>query len=99
MRRVVVTGIGMVSPLGLNTAESWDRCVKGVSGIASITRFDAGAYPTRIAGEVKGFDAAHSMDWKDVGRYDIVFQYSWAATREALEHSGFIITPQNAERV
>lgn len=99
MRRVVVTGIGIISPLGLNAAESWDRCVRGVSGITSISRFDASAYPTRIAGEVKGFDPTRSMDRKDAGRYDIVFQYSWAATKEALENSRLIINDGNAERV
>ncbi|MBI2620263.1 MAG: beta-ketoacyl-ACP synthase II [Ignavibacteriales bacterium] len=99
MRRVVVTGIGMVSPLGLTTKESWGNCLQGRSGIDRITRFDPEAYPTRIAGEVKGFDGRKYMDGKDAGRYDIVFHYSWAATQEAVQESKLEITPGNAERV
>ncbi len=99
MRRVVVTGIGMVSPLGLSARESWERCVKGVSGIGKITRFETEAYPTRIAGEVTGFDSTKYMDAKDAGRYDLVFHYSWAATQEAVRDSKISITPENAERV
>ncbi|HLA69817.1 MAG TPA: beta-ketoacyl-ACP synthase II [Bacteroidota bacterium] len=99
MRRVVITGIGMVSPLGLNTKESWERCVKGISGIDRITRFDASAYPTRIAGEVKGFNGADYMDRKDAGRYDLVFHYSWAATKEAVSEARLVIQSENAERV
>jgi len=99
MRRVVVTGIGMVTPLGLNARESWKNCLGGQSGIGPITRMDASAYPTRIAGEVKSFDPAKAMDPKDVGRYDVVFHYSWAATREAVEDSGLGIPPEEAHRV
>ncbi|HLE31187.1 MAG TPA: beta-ketoacyl-ACP synthase II [Bacteroidota bacterium] len=99
MRRVVITGIGMVNPLGLNTKDSWDRCVKGISGIDRITRFDVSAYPTRIAGEVKGFNAADHMDRKDVGRYDLVFHYSWAATKEAVAEARLAVQGEDAERV
>lgn len=99
MRRVVITGIGMVTPLGLNTRDSWKKCVEGVSGIGPITRFDASAYPTRIAGEVKGFDSRTVMDQKDAGRYDLVFHYSWSATKEAVEDAQLSITAANAERV
>ncbi len=99
MRRVVVTGIGMITPLGLNAHESWKNCLEGQSGIGPITKMDAAAYPTRIAGEVKSFDPSKSMDPKDVGRYDVVFQYSWAATREAVDDSGLTITPDKAHRV
>lgn len=99
MRRVVVTGIGMISPLGLNVSESWKKCVTGESGISTITRFGTDAYPTKIAGEVKGFDSSKYMDPKDVSRYDLVFHYSWAATQEAVKDSNLSITPDNAERV
>lgn len=99
MRRVVVTGIGMVTPLGLTARESWEACVKGCSGIATITKMNTDSYPTKIAGEVKGFDGKKYMDPKDVGRYDIVFQYSWAATREAVQDAKLIISAENAERV
>ncbi|MEX1139710.1 MAG: beta-ketoacyl-ACP synthase II [Bacteroidota bacterium] len=99
MRRVVVTGIGMVTPLGLNAPDSWKRCLAGESGIGPITRIDASAFPTRIAGEVKSLDAAKFFDPKDVGRYDTVFHYSWAATHEAMEDSGLTIAPAEAHRV
>jgi 3-oxoacyl-[acyl-carrier-protein] synthase II len=99
MRRVVITGIGMVTPLGLNTAESWKRCLEGKSGIGPITRIDATAYPTRIAGEVKSFNGRSVMDPKDAARYDLVFHYSWAATKEAVADAHLEITPGNAERV
>jgi len=99
MRRVVVTGIGMITPLGLDARESWKNCLGGQSGIGPITRMDASAYPTRIAGEVRSFDPAKVMDPKDVGRYDVVFHYSWAATREAVEDSGFVISSKEAHRV
>jgi 3-oxoacyl-[acyl-carrier-protein] synthase II len=89
----------MVSPLGLNTKESWDRCVKGISGVGRITRFDASAYPTQIAGEVKGFDGAGHMDRKDAGRYDLVFHYSWAATQEAVAEARLVMQNEDAERV
>lgn len=99
MRRVVITGIGMVSPLGLNAKESWVRCVKGESGINQITRFDVSAYPTRIAGEVKGFDGTGHMDRKDAGRYDLVFHFSWAATKEAVAEARLDMQQEDAERV
>lgn len=99
MRRVVVTGIGMVTPLGLNAQDSWKRCLAGESGVGPITRMDASAYSTRIAGEVKGFEAAKFFDPKDVPRYDTVFHYSWAATSEAVEQSGLTIAPGEAHRV
>lgn len=99
MRRVVITGIGMISPLGLNTKDSWERCVKGVSGIDRITRFNVEAYGTRIAGEVKGFNGADYMDRKDAARYDLVFHYSWAATQEAVSDARLVMENENAERV
>lgn len=99
MRRVVITGIGMVTPLGLNAPESWKNCLEGVSGIGPITRMDTSAYPTRIAGEVRSFDPATIMDPKEVGRYDRVFHYSWAATREAVEDSRLAVPLGEAHRV
>ena len=99
MRRVVITGIGMVTPIGLNTAESWRKCVQGNSGIGPITRMNTEAYPTRIAGEVKGFESAKHIDPKDVGRYDLVFHYSWAATQEAVRDAGLEMAKERAERV
>lgn len=99
MRRVVITGLGSVNPLGLSVQESWDNCINGRSGIGRITRMNTDAYPTKIAGEVKGFIGARYMDPKDAGRFDVVFQFSWAATKEAVADAGLTVTPANAERV
>jgi 3-oxoacyl-[acyl-carrier-protein] synthase II len=99
MRRVVVTGIGMISPLGLSTKESWERCVQGLSGIALVTKMDVSQYPTKIAGEVKGFESAQRFDAKEARRYDIAIQYSHAATVEAVEDARLVMAEEDAERV
>jgi 3-oxoacyl-[acyl-carrier-protein] synthase II len=98
-RRVVVTGVGVVSPLALTAEESWQRVVRGESGIGAITLFDATSYPARIAGEVKSFDPINYMDKKDVKKMDRFIQFATAAAQEAVAMSGLAITPQNAERV
>lgn len=99
MRRVVVTGIGMVSPLGLTTRESWDRCVQGVSGIGLVTKMDVSQYPTKIAGEVRGFDGTQRFDAKEARRYDIAIQYSHVATLEAVEDARLDMGREDGERV
>ena len=98
-RRVVVTGVGVVSPLALTAEESWQRVVRGESGIGAITLFDTTSYPARIAGEVKSFDPINYMDKKDVKKMDRFIQFATAAAQEAMAMSGLAITPQNAERV
>jgi 3-oxoacyl-[acyl-carrier-protein] synthase II len=98
-RRVVVTGVGVVSPLALTAEETWQRVVRGESGIGAITLFDATSYPARIAGEVKSFDPINYMDKKDVKKMDRFIQFATAAAQEAMAMSGLSITPQNAERV
>jgi 3-oxoacyl-[acyl-carrier-protein] synthase II len=98
-RRVVVTGVGLVSPLGVGTRETWDGLMAGRSGIGPLTRFDAAAYGTRIAGEVKGFDPTLYMDKKEVKKCDTFIHYALGATRFALNDSGLSITDDNAERV
>lgn len=98
-RNVVVTGMGLVTPLGINTAETWKRCLAGESGIGPVTRFAKEKFPTQIAGEVGGFDAKKYFEPKEVGRYDLSIQYAVAASFEALSDSGLEITPSNAERV
>jgi 3-oxoacyl-[acyl-carrier-protein] synthase II len=84
-RRVVVTGLGAVTPIGLDVPSTWDSLVHGRSGITRISRFDPSAYETQIAGEVKGFDAAKYMDRKEVRRTDRFAQYAVAAASQALE--------------
>jgi len=98
-RRVAVTGVGLVSPLGVGTAENWQALLKGRSGIGPITRFDAAAYPSRIAGEVKGFNPLDYLDKKDVKKSDTFIQYALAASRFALEDAGLEIDADNANRV
>jgi 3-oxoacyl-[acyl-carrier-protein] synthase II len=98
-RRVVVTGLGVVSPVGNGAAQAWDNVLKGVSGVGPITRFDPSQLPTRIAAEVKGFNAADWMPLKETRRSDTFIHYGLAATRMALDDAGFAIDDSNAERV
>lgn len=87
-RRVVVTGLGIVSPVGIGVAAAWDSISNGRSGIDKITRFDSAAYATHIAGEVKDFDPANYMSGKEARRYDTFIHYGIAAAKEALFDSG-----------
>ena len=98
-RRVVVTGMGMVSPVGNDLDSSWDAIVNGRSGLGPITTFDASGFGTRIAGEIHGFDATRFMPPKDVKKMDAFIHYGIAASLMALEDSGLEVTEQNAERI
>ena len=89
-RRVAVTGLGVVSPVGIGAEASWDALVNGRSGVADITLFDASDYEIHIAGEVKGFDATQYMDGKDARRHDRNTHLAVAATGEALRHAGLL---------
>ena len=98
-RRVVVTGLGVVSPIGTGTEANWDALMNGRSGIGPITKFDASKLKTQIAGEVKDFKAEDFMDKKTARRVDVFIHYAVAAARMAMEHSGLRIGPDNADRV
>ena len=98
-RRVVVTGLGIVSPLGNDLATSWDGIVNGRSGIGPITHFDASAFPTRIAGEVKGFDPAAWVAPKDIKKMDPFVHYGVAAALMSIADSGIAIEGDAAERI
>jgi len=98
-RRVVVTGLGMVSPLGVGVEESWQAACSGVSGIGPVTKFDASAFPSRIAGEVKNFNALDFMDKQHVRRLDTFIHYAVAGARMAVEDSGLVINSVNRDRV
>ncbi|MFT3896514.1 MAG: beta-ketoacyl-ACP synthase II [Thermomonas sp.] len=98
-RRVVVTGLGIVSPLGNDLATSWDGIVSGRSGIGPITHFDASAFPTRIAGEVKDFDPATWIAPKDIKKMDPFVHYGVAASLMAIADSGIAIEGEAAERI
>lgn len=99
MRRVVVTGVGVVSPLGTGNGKNWDALVAGKSGIAPITRFDASDLPVKIAGEVTDFVAEDFIDKKEIKKMDLFIQYALAAAQFAMEDSGLIVNEENAERV
>jgi 3-oxoacyl-[acyl-carrier-protein] synthase II len=98
-RRVVVTGVGLVSPLAVGTEPTWQGLLAGKSGIGPITHFDPSAYPSRIAGEVKGFDPRNYVDKKEVKKSDIFIHFALAASRFALEDSGLVIDDSNRDRV
>ena len=98
-RRVVVTGLGIVSPVGIGLAASWDSIVHGRSGIARVTRIDPEAYASQIAGEVKGFDVGQYLPVKEARKMELFIHYGLAASMEAMEDSGLKITPEIAERV
>ena len=98
-RRVVVTGVGLVSSLGVGTEENWEALCAGRSGIGSITRFDASEFSTRIAGEVKNFDPLQFIAKKDVKKMDVFIQYAIAAAEFAVRDAGLEVTPEIAERV
>lgn len=99
MRRVVITGLGIVSPLGTGLEKNWDALTKGKSGIDTITRFDASELPVRIAGEVTDFVAEEYIDKKEARKMDLFIQYALAAADMALADSGLEITDDNAEKV
>jgi 3-oxoacyl-[acyl-carrier-protein] synthase II len=98
-RRVVVTGIGLVSSLGIGTEANWKALISGRSGIGTITKFDATQFATRIAGEVRGFDPLGWIEKKDVKKMDVFIQYAIAASQFAMDDSGLQVTPANAPRV
>jgi 3-oxoacyl-[acyl-carrier-protein] synthase II len=98
-RRVVITGLGCVSPVGNNVPDAWQALLAGKSGAAPITAFDASAHKTKFAAEVKGFDAAALFGTRDARKMDRFAQLATAATLEALEHSGLKIDESNRDRV
>jgi len=98
-RRVVVTGMGAVTPLGNNVRDTWEAIRAGRSGIGPLTRFDASQLSSRIGGEVKGFDATSVLEPKQARRMDRFQHLAYAASVEALDSAGFRITPDNADRI
>ncbi|MDX9710423.1 MAG: beta-ketoacyl-ACP synthase II [Trichloromonas sp.] len=99
MRRVVVTGVGVVSALGTGTEKNWSALMAGKSGIDRITRFDASDLPSQIAGEVKDFNPEDFIDKKEVKKMDSFIHYALAAADMAMKDSGLQVTEENAERV
>lgn len=98
-RRVVVTGLGMVSPVGLNVTESWENILAGKSGIAPVTSFDVSSFPVRIGGAVKDFDVTQYLSSKDARKMDTFIHYGMAAGIQAVEDAGLEVTEANAARI
>jgi 3-oxoacyl-[acyl-carrier-protein] synthase II len=98
-RRVVVTGIGLVTPLGIGLEKTWKALCAGESGIARITRFDPTDYSTQIAGEVKDFDPAAFIEKKEIKKMDLFIHFAVGAAQLAVDDAGLKVTPENAERV
>jgi 3-oxoacyl-[acyl-carrier-protein] synthase II len=98
-RRVVVTGVGLITPVAIGTEETWQGLVSGQSGIGPITHFDHAAFATHFAGEVRGFDATRWMSSRDAKNVDPFIQYAVGAASLAMEDAGFKIDPSFAERV
>ena len=98
-RRVVVTGLGIISPVGIGIPEAWGSIVAGKSGITRITRFDAAKFPSQIAGEVKGFEVAKWLAPKEARRFDTFIHYGLAAAIDAIKDSGLDLEQENREQI
>ena len=98
-RRVVVTGIGLISPLGIGTGPTWEGLVAGRSGVSTITRFDTTNFSVKIAAEVDGFEPTDWIEPKEVKKFDLFVHFALAATTMALEEAGLEITEENASRI
>src|SRR5208282_442314 len=98
-RRVVVTGLGLVSPVGNNVASAWSAIVAGRSGIAPITRFDTTAFPVHFGGEIKQLDLEPYFSAKEARRMDAFMQYGVVAGIQAMRDSGFAVTEANSDRI
>ncbi len=98
-RRVVITGIGLVSSLGIGTRANWEALSAGTSGVTRITKFDVSDFAAQIAAEVKGFDPLDFVGKKDVKKMDVFIQYAIAAAQFAMDDSGLSITPHNAPNI
>jgi 3-oxoacyl-[acyl-carrier-protein] synthase II len=98
-RRVVITGLGIVSPVGNDVASAWDSIVNGRSGIATVTRFDTSGFPTHFGGEIRNLDLEPYMTPKDARRMDAFMQYGVVAGIQAMRDSGLTVTAENADRI
>ena len=98
-RRIAVTGLGLVTPVGIGVTESWKNIIQGVSGISRITKFDPSNFSSQIAGEVKNFDPVNYLNPKEARRMDTFIQYGLVAGTEAIKDAGFEVNDSNAHRI
>src|SRR4029450_4525999 len=98
-RRVVVTGMGIVSPVGVGVANAWDAIRNARSGVGPITRFDCSTFPTRIAAEVKDFDMAKYLSGKEIRRYDAFIHFGLVAAMDAVTDAGLVDYAGDKERI
>lgn len=98
-QRVVITGVGMITPLGIGVEKSWEGIIAGKPAIRKITQFDASAFATQIAGEVEGFNPEDYIEFKEIKKMDRFIHFGIAAASMAINDSGLKITDKNAERV
>ena len=98
-RRVVITGLGMITPVGNNVPDTWNNIINGVSGIASITHFDTTDFPVRFGGSIRDFNAEDYIAKKDIKKMDLFIHYGMAAGLQAVEDSGLVIDERNAHRI
>ncbi|MEI6915211.1 MAG: beta-ketoacyl synthase N-terminal-like domain-containing protein, partial [Armatimonadota bacterium] len=98
-RRVVITGVGPVTPVGIGIEETWDALINGRSGVAPVAQFDASGHSSRIAGEVKEFDPLRWLTPKEVDRNDPFVRFAIGASMIAMEDSGLLVTDENSERI
>jgi len=99
IRRVVVTGLGLITPVGIGVSETWKNIIAGKSGITAISKFDTSNFSSQIAGEVKNFDPLQYLNAKEARRMDTFIQYGLAAGIEAIKDSGFVIDEKTSERI
>jgi len=98
-RRVVVTGLGILSPVGNTVSQAWENILAGKPGITRISRFDASGFASQVAGEVKDFDVTQFLSAKEARRMDVFIHFGMVAAMEAVKDSGIVVTEQNAERI
>src|SRR5271155_739425 len=98
-RRVVVTGLGLVTPLGTGVEKNWEALMAGQSGVGPVTRFDVSSFPVKIAGEVKDFNPEDWIEKRDIKKMDRFIQYAVGATEQAMRQSALPITEDNADNI
>src|SRR5215468_6581252 len=98
IRRIVITGLGLITPLGTGVEKTWKAICAGESGIGRITKFDPAGYDAQIAGEVKDFDPAHFIEKKEIKKMDTFIHYAVGAAQIAVDDAGLKVAPEEAPK-